>query len=127
MQAFYGVYDGHGGRAAVDFVADKLGKNVVAALAASTTASHHHQQPELSAPPPSKTSGAVVEDEAGQEEEQVDAVVAAIRAAYLTTDREFLTQVGIIYTHRLLYVSDSCVACTSTLFVPIKKINLDKF
>ncbi|OQU78917.1 hypothetical protein SORBI_3008G071300 [Sorghum bicolor] len=93
--AFYGVYDGHGGRAAVDFVADKLGKNVVAALAASTTASHH--QPELSpspspAPPPSKTSGAVVEDEAGQEEEQFDAVVAAIRAAYLTTDREFLTQ-----------------------------------
>ena len=30
LKAFYGVYDGHGGRAAVDFVADKLGKNVVA-------------------------------------------------------------------------------------------------
>ena len=125
------MYDGHGGRAAVDFVADKLGKNVVAALAASTTASHH--QPELSpspspAPPPSKTSGAVVEDEAGQEEEQFDAVVAAIRAAYLTTDREFLTQVGIIYTHRLLYASDSCVVYTSTLFsLPVKKIILNKF
>ena len=91
------MYDGHGGRAAVDFVADKLGKNVVAALAASTTASQ--QQPELlpsslSSTQPPKTSAAV-EDEAEQEE--VDAVVAAIRAAYLTTDREFLTQVGIIY------------------------------
>ncbi|TVU51360.1 hypothetical protein EJB05_02784, partial [Eragrostis curvula] len=31
QMAFYGVYDGHGGRAAVDFVADKLGKNVIAA------------------------------------------------------------------------------------------------
>ncbi|TVU51343.1 hypothetical protein EJB05_02762, partial [Eragrostis curvula] len=31
QMAFYGVYDGHGGRAAVDFIADKLGKNVVAA------------------------------------------------------------------------------------------------
>ncbi|CAD6268044.1 unnamed protein product [Miscanthus lutarioriparius] len=91
--AFYGVYDGHGGRAAVDFVADKLGKNVVAALAASTTASQQQQQQELSpsssSTQPPKTSVAV-EDEA--EQEQVDAVVAAIRAAYLTTDREFLTQ-----------------------------------
>ena len=98
MQAFYGVYDGHGGRAAVDFVADKLGKNVVAALAASTTASQQQQQQELS-PSSSSTqlpkTSAAVEDEA--EQEQVDAVVAAIRAAYLTTDREFLTQVGIIY------------------------------
>jgi protein phosphatase 1L len=95
VQAFYGVYDGHGGRAAVDFVADKLGKNVVAALAASTTARQHQQQePELSSSSSSKTSAAV-EDEA--EQEQVDAVVAAITAAYLTTDREFLTQVGIIY------------------------------
>jgi serine/threonine protein phosphatase PrpC len=32
-QAFYGVYDGHGGRGAVDFVADQLGKNVAAAAA----------------------------------------------------------------------------------------------
>lgn len=79
--AFYGVYDGHGGRAAVDLVADRLGKNVVAALAASTSSSVQHHQP----PPPTTSGG---EDEAGQ----VDAVVAAIRAAYLTTDREFLTQ-----------------------------------
>ncbi|CAL9120020.1 unnamed protein product [Musa textilis] len=32
-QAFFGVFDGHGGRAAVDFVSEKLGKNIVAALA----------------------------------------------------------------------------------------------
>uniref|UniRef100_A0A0E0F436 protein-serine/threonine phosphatase n=1 Tax=Oryza meridionalis TaxID=40149 RepID=A0A0E0F436_9ORYZ len=31
QMAFYGVYDGHGGRAAVDFVAGRLGDNVVAA------------------------------------------------------------------------------------------------
>lgn len=83
--AFYGVYDGHGGRAAVDFVADKLGKNVVAALAAAATVTSQHQRPEAassSTTQPAKTSG----------DEQVDAVAAAIRAAYLTTDREFLTQ-----------------------------------
>ncbi|XP_051185529.1 probable protein phosphatase 2C 77 [Lolium perenne] len=56
--AFYGVYDGHGGRAAVDLIADKLGKNIVAALAA---------QLELD-------------------------VMAAIRAGYLATDSEFLSQ-----------------------------------
>jgi serine/threonine protein phosphatase PrpC len=90
VQAFYGVYDGHGGRAAVDFVADKLGKNVVAALAAAATVTSQHQRPEAassSTTQPAKTSG----------DEQVDAVAAAIRAAYLTTDREFLTQVCIIY------------------------------
>ncbi|CAN6330815.1 unnamed protein product [Urochloa humidicola] len=73
--AFYGVYDGHGGRAAVDFVADKLGKNVVAALAAATTDSRRQQ----SAPSP-------------QSDDDEDEVVAAIRAAYLTTDSEFLSQ-----------------------------------
>ncbi|XP_008775736.2 probable protein phosphatase 2C 74 [Phoenix dactylifera] len=31
-QAFFGVFDGHGGRAAVDFVSKKLGKNIIAAL-----------------------------------------------------------------------------------------------
>lgn len=90
QMAFYGVYDGHGGRAAVDFVADKLGKNVVAALTAaaaatSTVTSQQHQRPEAassSTTQPAKTSG----------DEQVDAVAAAIRAAYLTTDHEFLTQ-----------------------------------
>ncbi|WVZ88846.1 hypothetical protein U9M48_035314 [Paspalum notatum var. saurae] len=86
--AFYGVYDGHGGRAAVDFVADRLGQNVAAALAASSRHRHHHQQPpEPWSPPPPRTSD---EDEAAAG--QVDAVVAAIRSAYLTTDREFLTQ-----------------------------------
>lgn len=36
LQAFYGVYDGHGGRAAVDLVAERLGKNVVAAAATAS-------------------------------------------------------------------------------------------
>ncbi|RLN00635.1 putative protein phosphatase 2C 77 [Panicum miliaceum] len=85
--AFYGVYDGHGGRAAVDFVADKLGKNVVAALAAaaSTTASHRQQSgllPSSSPPPPTGE----------EEEDETEQVVAAIRAAYLTTDSAFLSQ-----------------------------------
>ncbi|CAD5185037.1 unnamed protein product [Musa acuminata subsp. malaccensis] len=31
-QAFFGVFDGHGGRAAVDFVSEKLGKNILTAL-----------------------------------------------------------------------------------------------
>uniref|UniRef100_A0A8I7B6V9 protein-serine/threonine phosphatase n=2 Tax=Hordeum vulgare subsp. vulgare TaxID=112509 RepID=A0A8I7B6V9_HORVV len=64
--AFYGVYDGHGGRAAVDFVSDHLGKNVVAAVLATTT---------TEAEPPS-----------------TDAVMAAIRAAYLATDSELVKQ-----------------------------------
>ncbi|EHA8589739.1 putative protein phosphatase 2C 77 [Cocos nucifera] len=32
-QAFFGVFDGHGGRAAVDFVSKKLGKNIIRAVA----------------------------------------------------------------------------------------------
>ncbi|PIA44256.1 hypothetical protein AQUCO_01700094v1 [Aquilegia coerulea] len=32
QQAFFGVFDGHGGRAAVDFVTENLGKKIVAAL-----------------------------------------------------------------------------------------------
>lgn len=28
-QAFFGVFDGHGGQEGVDFVADRLGKNIV--------------------------------------------------------------------------------------------------
>lgn len=62
------MYDGHGGRAAVDFVADKLGKNVIAAAALATSSS-------------------------SQQEEEEDEVMAAIRSAYLTTDSEFLSQV----------------------------------
>ncbi|KAL6658161.1 hypothetical protein ACP70R_003747 [Stipagrostis hirtigluma subsp. patula] len=65
--AFYGVYDGHGGRAAVDFVAEHLGRNVVAAVLATEEA----------------------KEEASAEE---DAVSAAIRAAYLATDSELLAQ-----------------------------------
>lgn len=68
MQAFYGVYDGHGGRAAVDLIYDKLGKNIVGALDAAA-----------------RQEGGV--------ELELD-VMAAIRAGYLTTDREFLSQVG---------------------------------
>ncbi|KAJ8476924.1 hypothetical protein OPV22_020651 [Ensete ventricosum] len=59
-QAFFGVFDGHGGRAAVDFVSEKLGKNIVAAL-----------------------------DEPEKEENKAE---MAIKAGYLTTDRDFLTQ-----------------------------------
>ncbi|KAJ0972882.1 hypothetical protein J5N97_020841 [Dioscorea zingiberensis] len=34
-QAFFGVFDGHGGRAAVDFISEKLGKNIITALSTS--------------------------------------------------------------------------------------------
>ncbi|RCV37666.1 hypothetical protein SEVIR_8G083100v4 [Setaria viridis] len=68
--AFYGVFDGHGGRAAVDFVSERLGKNVVSAVLAAGTDKY---------------------DEASSAEEH-DAVSAAIRAAYLATDSELLVQ-----------------------------------
>uniref|UniRef100_A0A0D9XXQ3 protein-serine/threonine phosphatase n=1 Tax=Leersia perrieri TaxID=77586 RepID=A0A0D9XXQ3_9ORYZ len=79
--AFYGVYDGHGGRAAVDFVADKLGKNVMATVSAasSTTRSMSRHQAGPSSSP-------------SQQRREEDDVTAAIRAAYLTTDSEFLSQ-----------------------------------
>uniref|UniRef100_A0ACD6A2N8 Uncharacterized protein n=1 Tax=Avena sativa TaxID=4498 RepID=A0ACD6A2N8_AVESA len=71
--AFYGVYDGHGGRAAVDFVSERLGKNVVAAVLARTA------EAQESAADASSSSS-------------VDATAAAIRSAYLATDSEFLGQ-----------------------------------
>ncbi|KAK3120130.1 hypothetical protein QOZ80_9AG0682160 [Eleusine coracana subsp. coracana] len=65
-QAFYGVYDGHGGRTAVDFVSERLGRNVLSAIQAAET-----------------TTTSSVEE---------DAVSVAIRAAYLKTDSELLAQ-----------------------------------
>ncbi|CAN6362661.1 unnamed protein product [Urochloa humidicola] len=65
--AFYGVFDGHGGRAAVDFVSQRLGENVISAVLAAGT-------------------------EKRNDAEQHDAVSAAIRAAYLATDSELLSQ-----------------------------------
>jgi len=61
------VFDGHGGRAAVDFVSERLGRNVVSAVLVAGT----------------ETRG-----EASSE----DGVSAAIRAAYLATDNELLAQ-----------------------------------
>ena len=37
MQSFYGVFDGQSGRAAVDFVSERLGRNVVSAVVAAGT------------------------------------------------------------------------------------------
>ena len=68
-QAFYGVFDGHGGRGAVDFVSQRLGENVVSAVLAA---------------------GSAARDEASSEDD--DAISAAIRAAYLATDSELLAQ-----------------------------------
>ncbi|KAJ1275210.1 hypothetical protein BS78_05G119100 [Paspalum vaginatum] len=70
--AFYGVFDGHGGRAAVDFVSERLCKNVVSAVLAAAGAE--------------TTLDEASSGEAG------DAVSAAIRAAYLATDSELLAQ-----------------------------------
>ena len=63
------MFDGHGGRAAVDFVSERLSKNVVSAVVAA--------------------AGTEARREASSEE---DAVSAAIKAAYLATDSELLTQ-----------------------------------
>lgn len=71
-QAFYGVFDGHGGRAAVDFVSERLSKNVVSAVLAA--------------------AGTDTRCEASSSGDDDDAVSAAIRAAYLATDSELLTQ-----------------------------------
>ncbi|KAG9444399.1 hypothetical protein H6P81_015739 [Aristolochia fimbriata] len=62
-QAFFGVYDGHGGRAAVDHVVDKLGNNILRAL--------EEEQPN------------------GNKEQTIR---RAVREGYLTTDKEFLAQ-----------------------------------
>ncbi|PWZ37682.1 putative protein phosphatase 2C 74 [Zea mays] len=70
--AFYGVFDGHGGRAAVDFVSERLSKNVVSAVLAA--------------------AGTDTRCEASSSGDDDDAVSAAIRAAYLATDSELLTQ-----------------------------------
>ncbi|XP_008806972.2 probable protein phosphatase 2C 74 [Phoenix dactylifera] len=59
-QAFFGVFDGHGGRAAVDFVTEKLGNNILAALS--------------------------------QLKEKENQLELAIRAGYLTTDSQLLSQ-----------------------------------
>ncbi|KAI8537389.1 hypothetical protein RHMOL_Rhmol09G0019800 [Rhododendron molle] len=73
-QAFFVVIDGHGGRAATDYVAENLGKNVMKAL-----------------------------ETVGEEEDQLQ---AAIHEAYLTTDKEFLSQ-----------SVDSGACCASVLFM----------
>lgn len=67
------MYDGHGGRAAVDFVAGRLGNNVVAAA----------EKQRLS--------------EKASSPAAADHVAAAIRAAYLATDSEFLSQVSTVF------------------------------
>ncbi|KAJ8618728.1 hypothetical protein MRB53_014914 [Persea americana] len=59
-QAFFGVFDGHGGRAAVDHVTNKLGNNILRAI-----------------------------EKIGKEEDKLE---QAIKAGYLTTDEEFLSQ-----------------------------------
>ncbi|PKA54569.1 putative protein phosphatase 2C 77 [Apostasia shenzhenica] len=61
-QAFFGVFDGHGGRAAVNFVSEKLGKNILHAV------------------------------EQVDEKDEEDRFEAAIKAGYMRTDHEFLSQ-----------------------------------
>ncbi|CAO1948528.1 unnamed protein product [Urochloa humidicola] len=70
--ASYCVFDGHGGRTAVDFVSRRLGENVVSAVLAAGTETH--------------------DNEASSAEEHAGAVSSAIRAAYLATDSELLSQ-----------------------------------
>lgn len=64
VQAFFVVIDGHGGRAATDYVAENLGKNIVKGLDQHVT----------------KDEDKLLEE--------------AIRKGYLVTDKEFLSQVN---------------------------------
>lgn len=57
------MYDGHGGRAAVDYVSDNLGKNIISKIS---------------------------QMEKRERENQLE---MAIRAGYLNTDEEFISQV----------------------------------
>ncbi|KAJ3671585.1 hypothetical protein LUZ60_007664 [Juncus effusus] len=59
--SFFGVYDGHGGQAAVEHISNKLGKNVINKISQI-------------------------------EKGELNQIEMAIRAGYLTTDEEFLTQ-----------------------------------
>lgn len=43
-QAFFGVFDGHGGCAAVDYVAEKLGKNIITAIEESEKSENQLEQ-----------------------------------------------------------------------------------
>ncbi|KAF8711414.1 hypothetical protein HU200_029446 [Digitaria exilis] len=83
--AFYGVFDGHGGRAAVDFVSERLGENVVAAVLAADN----------------EASSAA--------DDGNDAISAAIRSAYLATDSELLAQ------HQVQDVSGGACAATAVV------------
>ncbi|KAJ4827092.1 hypothetical protein Tsubulata_049106 [Turnera subulata] len=67
-QAFFAVIDGHGGRAAADFVAENLGKNIVKAL----------------------------ENVGKEDDDDGDELKQAIRGGYLVTDKEFLSQVSFL-------------------------------
>jgi protein phosphatase 1L len=67
------VFDGHGGRAAVDFVSERLGRNVVSAVLAAAGTTEMH-------------------GEAWSSSAEEDVVSAAIRAAYLDTDNQLLAQ-----------------------------------
>lgn len=63
MQAFFGVFDGHGGQEAVDFTADKLGQNIIEAMKET------------------------------KEEDDEDSLETATKVGYKTTDNDFLAQV----------------------------------
>lgn len=65
VQAFFTVIDGHGGRAAADYVAENLGKNIVRAIRS-------------------------VEEEEAADPSDLE---QAIRCGYLVTDEEFLSKV----------------------------------
>lgn len=61
-QSFFGVFDGHGGMAAMNFVSEKLGNNIVSAL------------------------------ERVKEDDEEGKFETAIKVGYMNTDREFLSQ-----------------------------------
>lgn len=63
VQAFFGVFDGHGGQEAVDFAADNLGRNIIEAM------------------------------KEAREEDDEDSLETATKVGYKTTDNEFLAQV----------------------------------
>ncbi|ONK73150.1 uncharacterized protein A4U43_C04F27790 [Asparagus officinalis] len=80
-QAFFGVFDGHGGRAAMEFVREKLADNIVAARGRAAMEFVRE-----------KLADNIVAALADLQHEDDQSLEVAVKKGYLATDTEFLSQ-----------------------------------
>ncbi|KAG8089410.1 hypothetical protein GUJ93_ZPchr0011g27892 [Zizania palustris] len=99
--AFYGVYDGHGGRAAVDFVSGRLGNSIVSCAAPAARAERTQRSSSSASSPSPGPAPAVADD---------DHVAAAIRAAYRPPTASSLARGGACAATALVIGGDLYVA-----------------